>query len=237
MEQKSNKQIVLDCYRKIIRDLDLSLVDMYIKENYIQHSPKVKDGRTGLLEMLAFLKTLPKPSEPGPSPIIRVIADGDLVAAHLDIKFMAQRVAVIDLFRLEGGMIAEHWDVGQALPADEDGEVTMTNGTSIIDEAADSVANKRLISRMFESRERAFQYFASNYLEHNASNKFSLTGIIKVHRIIGEGDFVVAHCESTVNIKVFSQFHIFRIGAGEIAEHWSAEQEVPDAMAHGNGMF
>ena len=237
MEQKSNKQIVLDCYRKIIRDLDLSLVDTYVREDYIQHSPTVKDGRAGLLEMLRFLKTLPKPLESGPSPIIRVIADGDLVAAHLDIKFMGQRAVVVDLFRLEDGMIAEHWDVGQALPASEDSEVTMTNGTSTIDEAADAIANKLLISRMFESGESAFLYFESNYLEHNVSNKFSLTGNIKVHRIIGEGDFVVAHCESVVGDKMLAQFHIFRIAAGEIAEHWSLEQAVPDVMVHGNGMF
>ncbi|MDB5140035.1 MAG: putative SnoaL-like aldol condensation-catalyzing enzyme [Mucilaginibacter sp.] len=56
MEQKSNKTIVRECYRKIIRDLDLSLVDTYIREDYIQHSPTVKDGRAGLLEMVDFLK-------------------------------------------------------------------------------------------------------------------------------------------------------------------------------------
>ena len=56
MEQKSNKTIVLECYRKIIRDVDLSLVDSYVNDNYIQHSPSIKDGKVGLIEMMTFLK-------------------------------------------------------------------------------------------------------------------------------------------------------------------------------------
>jgi predicted SnoaL-like aldol condensation-catalyzing enzyme len=243
MEQKSNKQIVLECYRKIIRDLDLSLVDSYVREDYIQHSPTVKDGKAGLLEMLAFLKTLPKSTEQGPSPIIRVIADGDLVAAHLDIKFMGQRVAVIDLFRLQDGKIAEHWDVGKTLTEDENASVTMTNGTTIIDGTADTGRNKSFITgfycEVFENGNPAAKYFAADYVEHNATNSLlnNTGGKVKVHRIIGEGDFVVTHCECIRSAKTFARFHIFRIEADKIAEHWSVEQEVPEVMAHGNGMF
>jgi predicted SnoaL-like aldol condensation-catalyzing enzyme len=243
MEQKSNEQIVLECYRKIIRDLDLSLVDSYVQEDYIQHSPTVKDGREGLLEMLAFLKTLPKPTEQGSSPIIRVIADGDLVATHLDIKFMGQRVAVIDLFRLQDGKIAEHWDVGKTLTEDENASVTMTNGTTIIDGTADTGRNKSFITgfyqEVFGNGKAAGNYLAADYVEHNPANSLlSNAGhIVKVHRLIGEGDFVVAHCECIMSGKSFSQMHIFRIEADKIAEHWSVEQEVPEVMAHGNGMF
>src|ERR1700761_5753824 len=137
METKSNKTIVLECYRKIIRDLDLSLVDEYVSDNYIQHSPTVKTGKAGLLEMLNFLKMIPKPAGEQPSPIIRVIAEDDLVAVHLDVKFMGKRVAVVDIFRIADGKLAEHWDVGQTIP-DEEGLITMTNGTKVIDENADA---------------------------------------------------------------------------------------------------
>jgi predicted SnoaL-like aldol condensation-catalyzing enzyme len=243
MEQKSNKTIVLECYRKIIRDLDLSLVDSYVSENYIQHSPTVKDGMEGLLEMLAFLKTLPKPAEQGLSPIIRVIADGDLMAAHLDIKFMGQRVAVIDLFRLADGKIAEHWDAGQTLTGEDEGTVTMTNGTTVIDETADANMSKSLISSfykdIFENSNAAEKYLAADYAEHNAANSLlsKMDTIIKVHRIIGEGNFVVGHCECITSGKTFAQMHIFRVDVNKIVEHWSVEQEVPEVMAHGNGMF
>lgn len=243
MEQKSNKAIVLECYRKIIRDLDLTLVDSYVSDNYIQHSPTVKDGKEGLLEMLAFLKTLPRPAEHGPSPVIRVVVDGDLVAVHLDIKFMGQRVAVVDIFRLFDGKIAEHWDAGQTLTGEDAGLVTMTNGASVIDEAADTNNSKNLIHSFYkdalEKRNKADKYLAAEYVEHNTANNLpnNLDRVVKVHRIIGEGDFVVAHCECVISGKTFAQIHIFRVDGNKIVEHWGVEQEVPEVMAHGNGMF
>ncbi|MDB5008052.1 MAG: putative SnoaL-like aldol condensation-catalyzing enzyme [Mucilaginibacter sp.] len=245
MEQKSNKTIVRECYRKIIRDLDLSLVDTYIRKDYIQHSPTVKDGRAGLLEMVDFLKTIPRPKEESPSPVIRVIAEGDLVAVHLDIQFMGKRAAVIDLFRLENGQIAEHWDGSQLIPDDESGPVTMTNGTTVIDETADANESKMLVKDFYhellenKSSMSADKYFHRDYTEHNPPNGLmdNADGMVKVHRIIAEGDFVVSQCEYKVQGSVFARYSIFRVADNKIAEHWSVEQEVPAVMAHPNGMF
>jgi predicted SnoaL-like aldol condensation-catalyzing enzyme len=245
MEQKSNKTIVRECYRKIIRDLDLSLVDTYIREDYIQHSPTVKDGRAGLLEMLHFLKTLPQPKEEKPSPIIRVIAEGDFVAVHLDIQFMGKRAAVIDLFRLKNGQIAEHWDGSQIIPDHESGPVTMTNGTTIIDETTDTNESKILIKDFYrellenKSLMSADRYLYKDYMEHSPSNGLmgNAEGMVKAHRIVAEGDFVVSQCEYKVRDSIFARYSIFRVADNKIAEHWSVEQEVPAVMAHPNGMF
>ena len=48
-----------------------------------------------------------------------VVADGDLVAVHSRVvhKPGEPGIAVVHLFRFEGGRIAEMWDVAQALPA------------------------------------------------------------------------------------------------------------------------
>ncbi len=245
MEPKSNKTIVRECYRKIIRDLDLSLIDNYIKEDYIQHSPTVKDGRAGILEMLNFLKTLPKPAKEAPSPIIRVIGEGDLVAVHLDIKFMGKRTAVIDLFRLENGLIAEHWDAGQPQTGQGDAIITMTNGQVAIDETTDTEVSKALIDTFYrevferQNIDEARKFLNGDYIEHSQVQSL-LAGVgsfVKMHRVIAEGDFVVAQCEYTAVGKTFAGYHIFRCADGKIAEHWSVEQEVPVVMAHGNGMF
>jgi len=244
METKSNKTIVLECYRKIIRDLDLTVVDSYIKEDYIQHSPTVKDGRAGLLEMLAFLKTLPKPADVSPSPIIRIVADGDFVAVHLDVKFMGKRAAVIDLYRLADGKLAEHWDAGQAYPEQEIGLITMTNGTTVIEDSAGAIKSKELVKAFCEKvvvgkALEADKYLTPGFIEHNAISGLlsPVDYTIKVHRIIGEGNFVVSQCECIGTGKTFAQYNIFKIEDGKIAEHWSVEQEVPETMAHGNGMF
>jgi len=245
METKSNKTIVLECYRKIIRDLDLTVVDSYIKEDYIQHSPTVKDGRAGLMEMLTFLKTLPKPAEASPSPIIRVIADGDFVAVHLDVKFMGKRAAVIDLYRLADGKLAEHWDASQAHPEKQDSPITMTNGTTVIEDSADADKSRKLVKDFCEkvvvagSTIEADKYLTPGFIEHNAVSGLLSPAdyIIKVHRIMGEGNFVVSQCECIGTDKTFAQYSIFKIEDGKIAEHWRVEQEVPETMAHGNGMF
>jgi predicted SnoaL-like aldol condensation-catalyzing enzyme len=245
MEQKSNKTIVRECYRKIIRDLDLALVNTYIREDYIQHSPTVKDGRAGLLEMLHFLKSLPKPKGEIPSPIIRVIADGDLVALHLDVKFMGKRMAVVDLFRLQNGQIAEHWDASQVQPDQQDGPVTMTNGITMIYETADTNKTKQLIEDFYRvvpernNLSMTNEYFNPDYVEHDITN--GLRGIInsniKAHRIITEGNFAVSQCEYNKHDSVFAHYSIFRVEEDKIVEHWSVEQEVPAVMAHSNGMF
>jgi predicted SnoaL-like aldol condensation-catalyzing enzyme len=244
MEQKSNKTIVLECYRKIIRDLDLSLVDTYIREDYIQHSPTVKNGKAGLLEMLAFLKTLPKPTELSPSPVIRVIAEGDYVAVHLDVKFMGKRVAVIDLYKLENGQLAEHWDAGQVLSEQKDSLITMTNGITVIEESADVIENKKLVREFYKELisanfAEAGKYITPGFIEHNpnAGLLSNPAREIKIHRIIGEGNFIVTQCECKSADGTFAQFNIFKIEDDKIAEHWSVEQEVPESMAHENGMF
>jgi len=245
MESKTNKTIVRECYQKIIRDLDLSLVDRYIREDYIQHSPTVPSGKQGLLKMLAFLKTLPKPSEVGPSPIIRIIGEGDLVAVHLDINFMGKHAAVVDLFRLKDGQLAEHWDASQYIPDDSIGPVTMTNGTTAINETVNGTESKKVIEGLYNEVQSngamkvLNKYLSDDFIEHNPSEGLSsmLSYPVKVHHILAEGDFVVMHCELSKNDKILSHFSMFRVLNGKIAEHWSVAQEVPETMAHDNGMF
>ena len=245
MEQKSNKTIVRECYRKIIRDLDLSLVDSYVREDYIQHSPTIKDRRAGLLEMLNFLQKLPKPQQDAPSPIIRLIAEGDLVAVHLDIKYMGKSMAVIDLFRLQNGQLAEHWDVSQVQPDQADSSITMTNGSTFIDDSVDGNKSKMVVLNLYrdvfeqKNLDAVNKYISDDFIEHCPANGLlDNTGYtVKVHRLIAEGNFVVAQCEYRYMDNASAAYSIFRINADKIEEHWKVEQDIPATMAHCNGMF
>ena len=245
METNINKQIVSACYKCVIRDLNFSLVDTYIADDYIQHSPTVKDGKQGLLEMLRFLETIPKPATQHQSPIIRMIAEGDLVAVHLDIIFMGKRVAVVDLFRLNNGKIAEHWDAAIDQPVEQPGPVTFTNGATVIDKNADAIKSKELVKSYYESvvnnKKPAdlSKFIDGNYVEHTPGRRLSDQELqaTRIHRIISEGNFVVTHCECILNGSLMSEFHIFRIEDNIIAEHWSVKQYVPEKMANDNGMF
>ncbi|PWV47715.1 nuclear transport factor 2 family protein [Chitinophaga sp. S165] len=109
MSIRSNKEIVLEIYRRMIGGRDLSLIDTYISDRYIQHSAMLRDGKAGLQEALEQLKQLP-PSEGQVAPVVCAIAEGDFVALLLNITLMEKAILVIDLFRLEQGLIVEHWD-------------------------------------------------------------------------------------------------------------------------------
>jgi len=118
MDQLENKQIVTEMYRVLIRDRNFAFIDKYIDDNYIQHSPSVKDGKDGLLSALSFLGSLPKSLDAASSRIVRMIAEGDMVMAHLDIKFGGKQIAVVDIFKLKDKKIIEHWSVEQEVPVD-----------------------------------------------------------------------------------------------------------------------
>jgi len=98
-------------YRQMIGARDLTLIDTFISDHYKQHSPLLKDGKAGLAAALEQLKQLP--AQAGASPVICVIADGDYVALLLDINLMGKQLLVTDLFRLEDGLIVEHWDAAR----------------------------------------------------------------------------------------------------------------------------
>jgi predicted SnoaL-like aldol condensation-catalyzing enzyme len=111
-----NKELVRGFYRDVVRDRKIELIEKYVHKNYIQHSPNMKDGVEGLKEAIAYLKQLPKPDVNAPSPIVRLLAEDDMVMVQLDINFGGKRIAVVDIFRVVDGKIAEHWEVQQEVP-------------------------------------------------------------------------------------------------------------------------
>ena len=242
---KSNKTIVLECYRKIIRDLDLSVIDQYIHDDYIQHSPSVKNGKAGIVEMLMFLKTLPKPTVQQVSPIIRLIAEGDYVAIHLNVAFMGKHIVVIDMYRLQNGKLAEHWDASEGQTITNEGLITMTNGSSVIEDSADAEANKNLITGFYEEvlKPKNLKYIdkwlTPGFIEHDMKKGILVCNnqIKKIHKMIAEGNFVLTHSEYMEGETAFANFDLFKLEDDKIAEHWSVSQQVPATMAHGNGMF
>jgi len=90
--------------------------ETHVAVDYIQHNPNIGDGREAAIRMLE-----PLFNGPGSSfDVKRVLVDGDLAAIHLHGRRSADTPggAVVDLFRLAGGKIVEHWDVLQPVPTD-----------------------------------------------------------------------------------------------------------------------
>jgi predicted SnoaL-like aldol condensation-catalyzing enzyme len=104
-----NRALVLEAMTSLFQRQDASAVERLYAEDYIQHNPNIPQGRDALRGIVATLS----PSvhyEPG-----LIIAEGDLVAIHGRIRgWAAVPQVVVDIFRVEGGKLAEHWDVLQA---------------------------------------------------------------------------------------------------------------------------
>jgi predicted SnoaL-like aldol condensation-catalyzing enzyme len=207
METISNKHIVAEFYKKVVGLRQNELIPNYVREDYIQHSPMGNDGLEGLFAMVEFLKTLPQP-EIIKSPIVLMIAEGDYVVAHLDLEFMGKHVVLMELFRVQDGKAAEHWDVteestGQSTPAiDTQG---INNNTRL--------SNKAFITTLYQSE------------------------ALVIHHMIEEGGYIAVHSELREGGKSIALFDIFKIEENLITEHHFVKQAVPENMMHNNGMF
>ena len=70
--------------------------------------------------------------------------------------------------------------------------------------------------------------------------KFGKEYRVEVKRLIGEGEFVWAHCHYLYGPSVprgKAIVEIFRFEDGKMVEHWDVIQDVPPSAVHGNGMF
>lgn len=87
-------------------------------DKYVQHNPEAADGREAFIHgFAAFVEKTGYRCE-----IRRVIGEGDLVVVHSHCKSHPASAkdrgeAVVDIFRVDGGLIVEHWDVSQSVPA------------------------------------------------------------------------------------------------------------------------
>jgi predicted SnoaL-like aldol condensation-catalyzing enzyme len=113
----ANKKLVFDMYRSIIQAGRTDLAPQFFTEGYIQHNPNVATGRDALVAYIK--KTRPvRPIDPTITfPVISIMAEGDLVMVAVvnyapDPENPGRKYANthFDLFRIENGKIAEHWD-------------------------------------------------------------------------------------------------------------------------------
>jgi len=112
-----NKQIVAEFYDLIINQKDYARARQYMGPRYKQHNPLVKDRPEGLEEFIEFLKTNAPQAR---SEIRQIFAEGDYVILHVHSLRQpdTRGRAIIEIFRLENGLIDEHWDVIQEIPAE-----------------------------------------------------------------------------------------------------------------------
>lgn len=115
----ANKQLVEQFVRDVLMGgAPEKLTSYFDGDNYIQHNPAIADGLSGLgaaLEAMAKQGIAMKYDH-----LHKVLGEGNFVLTVSEGSFGGQNVTFYDLFRVEAGKIAEHWDVVEpVLPADQ----------------------------------------------------------------------------------------------------------------------
>jgi predicted SnoaL-like aldol condensation-catalyzing enzyme len=226
-------------------------------KKYIQHNLGVADGVEGFV---ALLKLLPKDSAKVNT--VRVLADGDFIFAHTEYDFFGPKVG-FDIFRFEGGKIVEHWDNLQEKSKDANpSKHTMTDGPTEATELDKTDFNKKLVRSFVDDilvngkMERLGGYFdGDSYIQHNPHIGDGLSGLGKaletmakrgitmkydqIHKVLGEGKFVLVVSEGKFGGKHSSFYDLFRVDNGKIAEHWDTIETIPEKTdwKNTNGKF
>jgi predicted SnoaL-like aldol condensation-catalyzing enzyme len=113
----ANKRLVYDFWREVFEAGHMEMAEKYMAEGYIQHNPNVPTGRAAFIAFFSKNVT-PQAIEPKvKAPLVAIVAEGNLVVLVFvreltDPHDATQKYTTtwFDMFRLEGGRIAEHWD-------------------------------------------------------------------------------------------------------------------------------
>lgn len=83
-----------------------------VAEDYIQHNPRVEQGREGLRKLLVQIVPEPKELKPADCRSITFIAEGDYVVR----QEVRANGMLVDIFRVKDGKLQEHWDAFRFAP-------------------------------------------------------------------------------------------------------------------------
>ena len=229
----------------------------YIKlGKYIQHNQAVGDGLAGFGEVL---QALPKGSAKVNT--VRVLQDGPFVVAHTDYNFFGPKIG-FDIFRFEDGKVVEHWDNLQEKAAANPSGHTMLDGATTVTDLDKTETNKALVRSFVDDilvngkMEKLASYFdGDDYVQHNPQIGDGLSGLGKalgemakagitmkystLHKVLGEGNFVLVVSEGAFAGKPTSFYDLFRVQNGKIAEHWDVVETIPAhaQRKNANGKF
>ncbi|MGW2385481.1 nuclear transport factor 2 family protein [Streptomyces lincolnensis] len=258
------KDVTVRVLKGVFERGDTEVVDRYVRPDYIQHNPLAPDGAETLKNLG---KAIHAQFPDAKYDVKRVISEGDLVLVHSNVVMApgTKGQAVFDIFRFQGGKIAEHWDVGQSVPD------TTANGNDMFSTVSWprtgqpgpgwlTAYNKKLVTKAFDQLivkkdlSALDRYWGPEYHQHNpniadgvAGAKAGLGGYFKQFpqltvspkRIIAEGDLVAVHSHyvNAPGERGQAIVDLFRVRGGKIVEHWDVIQDVPATSANDNTMF
>jgi len=121
-ESRKNKEVVSRFYNDVFIRHDMSRLDDYMRDDYIQHNQDCPQGKAGFV---AFFAVIFRAVPDFKYVLKKMVAEGDIVmiysrttGTHSGGAWLGKEpdgaaldYDVVDIFRVQDGKIAEHWDV------------------------------------------------------------------------------------------------------------------------------
>ncbi len=249
---------VKNLYLKGIRDGHArAAVTEYTGERYTQHSTGVGDGIEGFV---AFFESFIERCPVRDIEVLRSIVDGQYVFVHVhqNLNHGAAKWVTADLFDTDqNDKIVEHWDVIQQDEENTASGRSMVDGATAIEDLEKTAANKALVTQFCQDvlvdgkLDTLSRYISEHqydqhspfiedglaslyeYLKTNAEQNHPVK-YNRVHRIIGQGNFVVALSHVLHSGEQWCVFDLFRIKEGKIVEHWDVQEKILPKQQWGN---
>ncbi len=119
-EEQRNKEIVLEFWRVVLQAGDVEKAGDYYTVDMIQHNPVVPTGLAGFKQFFSRLAREVQPVQDEVIGEVVTMVDGNLVTivrvTHIpepENENETYEAFNFDTFRLENGMIVEHWDAAR----------------------------------------------------------------------------------------------------------------------------
>jgi predicted SnoaL-like aldol condensation-catalyzing enzyme len=111
----ANKRLVYDMYRIVLQAGLADRAGEFISADYIQHNPNAGQGLAGVQDYIRNTRPEREIEERLELPLINLMAEGDYVTTafvrtETDANGATYYSTWFDLYRIENGKIAEHWD-------------------------------------------------------------------------------------------------------------------------------
>ncbi len=245
---EANKATVAAAVDELFVQGDITAVDRYWGEPYLQHNPIAASGVTTFRNLFGGLVS------PG-NPIYqlsRVIGECELVLIHGD--YTSFGGPTFDMFRVQAGRLVEHWDAAAAGPGPNASGRSALDGDSVVRDVAQSGANEALVLEFVErvlvngARDAVGQYVSPTLIEHDPESSDGSDAYVanlqaraityrQVHHAIGDGNFVFVLSEGAVGATDVAHYDLFRVEASRIVEHWNGRRSVPASTQSGLGIF
>jgi len=109
-----NKAVVREFYTTVLINRQLDAAPQFLRADYIQHNPNVPTGLKGFMDAFRerFAQKLPSDYK---RELLNVVGDNDIVVVYVRQTWTShdgqhKQALGFDMFRVQDGKIAEHWD-------------------------------------------------------------------------------------------------------------------------------